>query len=423
MATNLAPVLKQRYFDANGNPLAGGLLYTYQAGTTTPQATYTDSSGVTPNSNPVVLDANGEANVWLDISLSYKFILEDASGANQWTTDNVIGLITNNTVSTAAIQDGAVTTPKLANNAVTSAKLLSDPSIDANRAVTTDHIRDNAINTAKILDGLLTRPKLNSLTLLNPHIQKFTSGSGTYGSSYYFYIASANATLGATYTNNGFTFTVVNTISGASLLLATGTGVPESAGTLTKASGTGDATIAFTAVSAPKYLRVKMVGGGGGGASSGGAAGGSGGTSTFGTSLLTATGGGGGSGTNSVIPSGGTVTINSPAIEVVAVVGGQGTARASQINYGGAGGNSFFGGAGGSKNGTGGVAATNSGSGGGGADNGPSAGGGSGGSAGGYLEAIISTPSATYSYAVGAAGSGGGAAGGSGIIIVEEYFQ
>jgi len=89
---NLAPCLKQRYFDEDGNPLAGGKLYTYEAGTTTPQATYTDQTGATPNANPVVLDANGEADVWIDLGLSYKFVLKDSADVTQWTVDSVGGL-------------------------------------------------------------------------------------------------------------------------------------------------------------------------------------------------------------------------------------------------------------------------------------------------------------------------------------------
>lgn len=89
--SELSPVLRQRFFDADGAPLVGGLLYTYQAGTTTPLATYTDESGVTPNTNPVVLDANGEAEVWIGIG-NYKFILNDSSDVTQWTVDNVRSL-------------------------------------------------------------------------------------------------------------------------------------------------------------------------------------------------------------------------------------------------------------------------------------------------------------------------------------------
>jgi hypothetical protein len=153
---NLPPVLRQRYFDANGNPLAGGKLYTYQSGTTTPQATYTDSGGGTPNANPVVLDANGEAAVWLDPELSYKFVLKDSNDVTQWTVDGVIGLLTADAVSTSSIQDSAVTTAKIADDAVTADKLRDDASTDGNRAVTTNHIRDSAVTTAKLASGVLS---------------------------------------------------------------------------------------------------------------------------------------------------------------------------------------------------------------------------------------------------------------------------
>ncbi len=62
-----------------------------------------------------------------------------------------------------------------------------------------------------------------------------------------FLVSGANATIGATYTNNGNTFTVLGTISGGTNLVTSGTGPPTiPTGTLTKTSGTGDATIAFT---------------------------------------------------------------------------------------------------------------------------------------------------------------------------------
>ena len=66
----LAPTLKQRFFDTNGAPLVGGKLYSYAAGTTTPKATYTDESLGAANANPIILDANGEANVWLDSGIT-----------------------------------------------------------------------------------------------------------------------------------------------------------------------------------------------------------------------------------------------------------------------------------------------------------------------------------------------------------------
>lgn len=86
----LLPVLRQRFFDANGNPLAGGKLYSYKAGTTTPVATYRDAFGFAANTNPIILDANGEADVWISPGAgAYKFVLEDANGVVQWTIDNI----------------------------------------------------------------------------------------------------------------------------------------------------------------------------------------------------------------------------------------------------------------------------------------------------------------------------------------------
>jgi hypothetical protein len=70
---------------------------------------------------------------------------------------------------------------------------------------------------------------------------------------YTFTVTSANATAGATYTNNGQTFTVLETIAAGTTLQATGSGDPSSSGTLTKITGTGDATIAFSAVSGRMY--------------------------------------------------------------------------------------------------------------------------------------------------------------------------
>jgi hypothetical protein len=82
-----SPVLRQRFFDANGVPLVGGQLYSYVAGTSTLKNTYAGESLTSTNPNPVILDENGEASVWL--SGSYKFSLYDANGNLQWTVDNI----------------------------------------------------------------------------------------------------------------------------------------------------------------------------------------------------------------------------------------------------------------------------------------------------------------------------------------------
>jgi hypothetical protein len=75
--------------DAFGNPLVGGRLYTYANTTTTPQATYQDAAGTIANTNPIILDARGEAVVFLTEGLLYTFVLKDASDALIWSQDNV----------------------------------------------------------------------------------------------------------------------------------------------------------------------------------------------------------------------------------------------------------------------------------------------------------------------------------------------
>ncbi len=64
----------------DGKPLAGGLLYSYAAGTSTPVTTYQDSGGTIPNTNPVVLNFRGEASVYLLFNVGYKLDLTDPSG-------------------------------------------------------------------------------------------------------------------------------------------------------------------------------------------------------------------------------------------------------------------------------------------------------------------------------------------------------
>lgn len=216
-------------------------------------------------------------------------------------------------------------------------------------------------------------------------------------------------------------------------------------------SGTGTYTTPTNP--APLYLKVRISGGGGGGrggsaAGTSGGDGGNGGTTTFGSSLLTATGGMGGSVSNTGGGAGGTATVNSPALQIIALTGGTGGGDSSILAAGsnsavlqsGAGGNNPLGGAGGSVQGGVGITYvgingsvnTGSGASGGSGDyNFNSVVSGEGGGAGGYLEARIPFPSSTYAYSVGASGTAGtagtngaaGGTGGSGIIIVEEFYS
>lgn len=86
----LSPSPKAQFLDASGAPLVGGKVYTYAAGTTTPATTYTTSTGNVPNTNPVILDSRGEANIWYSNGTSYKVVLTDSADATIWTVDNIV---------------------------------------------------------------------------------------------------------------------------------------------------------------------------------------------------------------------------------------------------------------------------------------------------------------------------------------------
>jgi len=88
--SRLSPYVFVQEMDNSGNPLSGGKIYTYAAGTTTPQATYTDSTGTTPNANPIILNSAGRADIWLGQN-AYKFVLKDSSDNTIKTVDNVAG--------------------------------------------------------------------------------------------------------------------------------------------------------------------------------------------------------------------------------------------------------------------------------------------------------------------------------------------
>jgi parallel beta-helix repeat protein len=94
MAVNLSPVggAAAQFFDNNGNPLTGGKLFTYAAGTTTPAATYTSSSGNVAHTNPIILDSAGRVpsgEIWISNGVTYKFVIRDANDVLIGTYDNI----------------------------------------------------------------------------------------------------------------------------------------------------------------------------------------------------------------------------------------------------------------------------------------------------------------------------------------------
>ena len=80
-----------QFLDSSGVPLAGGKIYTYAAGTSTPVATYSDAAGTILNANPVVLDSGGSATIFLKAQ-AYKIIAQNSLGVTQWSVDNIVSL-------------------------------------------------------------------------------------------------------------------------------------------------------------------------------------------------------------------------------------------------------------------------------------------------------------------------------------------
>lgn len=96
MSVNLSPIGNGvSFLGVTGLPLSGGQLYSYQAGSSTPLATYTTVSGTIANANPIILGTDGRApnEIWLTFGYNYKFILQDSAGGTIATYDDIYGIL------------------------------------------------------------------------------------------------------------------------------------------------------------------------------------------------------------------------------------------------------------------------------------------------------------------------------------------
>lgn len=109
----LSPICNDQTFDANGDPLNAGQIETYLAGSSTPAATYTDDTGGTPQSNPIILNSLGYPTagpIWLTGGLAYKFIIKNASGSTLRTIDNIVGIGDTSVSQSEWVESGFVPT-------------------------------------------------------------------------------------------------------------------------------------------------------------------------------------------------------------------------------------------------------------------------------------------------------------------------
>ena len=195
---SLTPTPKQQLYGSDGAPLVGGKIYTYAAGTTTPLATYTDYTAGTANTNPIILNSLGQANIWLSTS-SYKFSVYTAADVLLYTVDNISAPIDSAGLATAlssptpigntAPNTGAFTTLAATTGTITTvnATTVNAATITATGTVTAETLTFEG-------GGSMTRPPeagiqsltatvaTNALTVtLNPTTLDFRSSTLTSG--------------------------------------------------------------------------------------------------------------------------------------------------------------------------------------------------------------------------------------------------
>ena len=132
-----------QFFANDGAPLAGGKLYTYVAGTTTPSTVYTSSSGATAHSNPIILNSAGRvpSEIWLTVRNTYKFVLTSSVDVVIGTYDNI----------PAATFDGAPFTSVNATEALTAGNFVNIYSNSGTAAVR----KASALDPAKYANGFV----------------------------------------------------------------------------------------------------------------------------------------------------------------------------------------------------------------------------------------------------------------------------
>lgn len=147
----LIPYISGQYFDSNGDPLNGGKIYAYEAGTTTPKDTFTEQDGNTANANPVILDSAGKADIWLGEG-AYKFVITDSADNTIQTIDNVVAV-----ESTAYVADVN--------------------SVSTNTNITVDYLNEHVNCTASLTLTLLAAADAGSTFMFS--VYNDSSGSVT----------------------------------------------------------------------------------------------------------------------------------------------------------------------------------------------------------------------------------------------------
>ena len=129
MSVNLSPIGNGvSFLGTTGLPLSGGKIYTYQAGSSTPLATYTTINGTIANANPIILGTDGRTpnEIWLTYGYNYKFILQDSVGSTIATYDNLYGILGTIPAASSTLPTGMILLWSGAIGSIPSGYLLCD---------------------------------------------------------------------------------------------------------------------------------------------------------------------------------------------------------------------------------------------------------------------------------------------------------
>jgi len=186
----------QQFFDNNGVPLAGGLIYQYQAGSSTPLTTYTTNNGTIANTNPIILDSAGRLSneIWMQTGYTYKLVIQTSAGVTLQTLDNLYPILQNSTATGTVIPAGLISIWSGAVGSVPSGWLLCDGSNgtpDLRNSFIVGAGSTYSVNQTGGSADAITVTHTHTATVTDAGHQHFLANTDT-GSS------SASPTLGAT---------------------------------------------------------------------------------------------------------------------------------------------------------------------------------------------------------------------------------
>ncbi|MCE6238329.1 hypothetical protein KSA41_04420 [Acinetobacter pittii] len=138
----LAPMmqLRARFEDKCGHPLAGGSVFAFEVGTSTPKATFADAAGTIPNTHPIKLDYRGEADIFL-LTGRYRFVVYSCTGVKIYDVDDIgewLGIVSADNVMDGSKSQHEINVEQEQKNSELSTKIEETVAAEELRATTAE---------------------------------------------------------------------------------------------------------------------------------------------------------------------------------------------------------------------------------------------------------------------------------------------